>query len=218
MEKDSNWLACRHHVGELHISKVVHVVTGNTKAPGVKLFKFLKNIWASLDIDLENLDLFDSSHLDEVLQKEAEDVLDWAQDQLQRNTWPREDYKELLELLIVSLGGTVPGFSFKMPGADHHARWMSKAIYYLKMKLLSNILDLTSEEKMEVDQISEFTVLFYVKYWLQTPLSSSAARIDLDFMANVLHYRLTSPQIAFEVLQSTYRHLWYLTPQLVILA
>ena len=156
--------------------------------------------------------------MDEVLQKEAEDVLDWAQDQLQRNTWPREDYKELLELLIVSLGGTVPGFSFKMPGADHHARWMSKAIYYLKMKLLSNILDLTLEEKMEVDQISEFTVLFYVKYWLQTPLSSSAARIDLDFMANVLHYRLTSPQIAFEVLQSTYRHLRYLTPQLVILA
>ena len=85
--------------------------------------------------------------MDEVLQKEAEDVLDWAQDQLQRNTWPREDYRELLELLIVSLGGTVPGFSFKMPGADHHARWMSKAIYYLKMKLLSNILDLGREDR-----------------------------------------------------------------------
>ena len=26
------WLACRHHVGELHISKVVHVVTANTTA------------------------------------------------------------------------------------------------------------------------------------------------------------------------------------------
>ena len=213
------WLACRHHCCELHISRVVHAVTGNTKDPGVGIFRRLKKIWATLQIDLDNLVLFDSSHLDEALQAEAEAVLAWAQDQHKQNTWPREDYRELLELLIVSLGGTVPGFSFKMPGADHHARWMSKAIYYLKIKLLSNIFDLSSDEKLEVHEISEFTVLFYVKYWLQTPLSSAAARIDLDFMSNILHYRhFTKPKIAFAIMQSSYRHLWYLTPQLVILA
>ena len=212
------WLACRHHVAELHISRVVHAVTGNTKDPGVGLFRRLKKKWAELEIDLENLVLFDSSHLDEALQAEAEAVLAWAQEQLQKKTWPREDYLELLELLVITLGGTVLGFTFKMPGADHHARWMSKAIYYLKIRLLCNIFELSLEEKHEVDLISEFTVLFYVKYWLQTPLPSAAARIDLDFMINILHYRLTRPKIAFAVLQSSNRHLWYLTPQLITLA
>ena len=133
------WLACRHHVAELHMGTVVHVVTGNTNDPGVKLFRRLKKEWSQLHIDLEDLVLFDTSHLEDALQAEAEAVLGWAQEQLLAKTWPREDYKELLELLIVSLGGTVPGFSFKIPGADHHARWMSKAIYYLKIRLLSKI-------------------------------------------------------------------------------
>ena len=44
-----------------------------------------------------------------------------------RKAMSRED-KEILELMIGYLGGTVPGFTFKMPGADHHARWRSKTI------------------------------------------------------------------------------------------
>ena len=62
------------------------------------------------------------------------------------NVWPREDYKEMLDLLIVTLGGKVEGFTFKMPGADYHARWMSKVIYYLKIRLLSNIFAISPEE------------------------------------------------------------------------
>ena len=59
-----------------------------------------------------------SSHLDEALQAEAKAVLAWAHEQLQNNPWPREDYREFLEFLIITLGGTVPGFNFKttMPG------------------------------------------------------------------------------------------------------
>ena len=212
------WLACRHHIAELHIGKVVQTVTGNTKDPGVALFRRLKKEWSELEIDLDNLVIFDISSLDPKLQGVAQTVLTWATEQQGRSTWPRENYRELLDLLIVTLGGTVPGFSFKMPGADHHARWMSKQIYYLKIRLLSNIFDLTEEEQNQVDQITEFAVLFYIKYWLQTPLPSSAARLDLEFMANMLQYRLTNPNTSFAVLQSCYRHKWYITPQLVTLA
>ena len=169
------WLACRHHIAELHISKVVQVVTGNTKDPGVALFRRLKKEWSKLDIDLDNLVLFDVSSLDQQLQSVAQSVLTWAEERLVKQTWPREDYLELLELLIITLGGTVNGFCFKMPGADHHARWMSKVIYYLKIRLLSNIFELTPEQQEEVDQVAEFSVLFYIKYWLQTPLPSCAA-------------------------------------------
>ena len=202
------WLACRHHIGELHMMRAVHTIIGNTTDPGVGLFRRLKKQWAGLQIDLDNLVILDTSSLDIKLQEEAKSVLDWAKEQQDKKTWPREDYKELLQLLIVSLGGKVPGFSFKMPGADHHARWMSKAIYYLKIRLLSNVFELSPEERIQVDQISEFTAVLYVKYWLQAPLPSCAARLDLEFMAKVLHYRLTRPAVAFNVLQSTNRHLW----------
>ena len=37
-------------------------------------------------------------------------------------------------------------------------------------------------------------------------------------MSNILEYRKVNPRMAYAVLTSTYRHLWYLTPQLVVLA
>ena len=88
------WLACRHHIAELHIKQVVHTVTGNTKDPGVALFKRLKKDWAGLKIDLDDLVLFDASNLDQQLQDEAEAVLGWAEVQQEKKTWPRSDYWE----------------------------------------------------------------------------------------------------------------------------
>ena len=112
------WLACRHHIAELHMMRAVQAVMGNTSDPGVKLLKPLKKEWANLEIDLDNLVKLDISSLDSELQKEAASVLAWAQAQLIKQTWPREDYKEMLELMIIYLGGSVPGFTFKIPGAD----------------------------------------------------------------------------------------------------
>ena len=95
-----------------------------------------------MEIDLDNPVYFDINNLDKELQDVAHLVLYWALEQLERKTWPKEDYKELLELLIITLGGKVIGFCFKMPGADHHARWMSKIIYNLKIFLLSKIFEI----------------------------------------------------------------------------
>ena len=212
------WLACRHHIAELHIMRATKAVLGDTTDPGVKLFKRLKKEWSELKIDLDKLRKIDLTALDSKLQEEAAAVLSWAQEELSKGTWPREDYKELLELMIVYLGGTVSGFTFKMPGADHHARWMSKAIYFLKIKLLSDVFDLLPDEKIVVEEVSKFTALLYVKYWLQTPLPSSAARHDLEFLDKVLNYRHTNPSVAYSVIQSVNRHLWYLTSQLIPLA
>ena len=65
-------------------------------------------------------------------------------------TRPRDDYRKLLELLIVWLGGHVEGFSFKRPGADHHARWLAKAIYKLKLCLLMYQFMMEEKQKEEV--------------------------------------------------------------------
>jgi len=59
-------------------------------------------------------------------------------DQL-RKPHNRDDYRELLELAVIFLGGTpTRGISFLYPGTIHHARWMSKAIYSLKIFIFHN--------------------------------------------------------------------------------
>ena len=213
------WLACRHHVHELHLKRVVQGVTGLTKDPGVALFRRLKAQWHTLTIDYNDLSKLNTASLPQWMQEEAVSVLSWAEAELVKNTWPREDYRELLRLTIVALGGVVPGFVFLQPGPDHHARWMSKCLYYLKMKLLSNVFTMSEEEKSQVEEISQFILILYVKAWFMSPLPTAAARNDLQFMVNMSKYRLvTRPRIAMDLLQSCTRHLWYLVPQTVILA
>ena len=128
---------------ELHIKRVLQGIFGQSKDPGVALFRRLKSSWHSLEIDYDNLHKLDFSSVPQWMQEEARVVLDWAVKELDKNTWPRADYKELLELTIVCLGGNVPGFKFTFPGPDHHARWMSKCIYILKLSLLLDVFKMT---------------------------------------------------------------------------
>ena len=61
----------------------------------------------------------------------------------------------------------MPRFRFQYPGAYHHARYMSKAIYMLKMRLLVNkITWLEHAEREEVKIMAEFIGVFYVVWWL----------------------------------------------------
>ena len=212
------WTACRHHIYELKVKKVTEVVTGQTKDPGVDLYRRLKTEWHNLEIEYDNLKLFDYDSVPEWMAVEARSVLHWGEEHLSKGTWPREDYREFLMLVVVSLGGQIPGFRFRLPGPDHHARWMSKGIYVIKIWLLSNVFKLSETEQSNISRIFIFTVVIYAKAWLTSPLSTSAARNDLTFHYNVLRYREVEPKIAFRVLQSIRNHQWYTTGQLVILA
>ena len=90
-----------------------------------------------LDRDSSNLNLFEWPEKSTDLWYQADNVFKWAKDCLTKNTFPREDYRELIELTFVYLGGELPArkFFLRQPGAMHHARFMSKAIYLLKMEL-----------------------------------------------------------------------------------
>ena len=132
----------------------------------MKLFRRLRTNWNSLTVDYSKLDKFAYNVSQAWLCKQARDVLSWAEVHLDKATWPRDDYKELLHLIIIWLGGAVKSFTFKFPGADHHARWLSKAIYYMKLALLSGQFYMEEEEKKEVAIISEFVGLFYAKAFL----------------------------------------------------
>ena len=120
--------------------------------------------------------------------------------------------------MIVWLGGEVESFAFKRPGPDHHARWMAKAIYNIKLYLLMDQFPMDEKSKGEVMVIAEFVAIFYAKAFFKAPLPCSAASTDLAFMSEIHQWRKFHPTVSFKCVQSCYRHLWYLTPQLIVLS
>ena len=95
--------------------------------PEETLFKRLKDNWSELTedddwFDLDDLIKFDwEANKGSFLEDQALEVFSFLQSCLEDSTFPRSDYKEL--------GGTVPSFRFRWPGACHRARFMMQAIY-----------------------------------------------------------------------------------------
>ena len=212
------WLACRRHVADLHLKAVCLHFMGATKDPGVELFRRFRDEWHSLNIDQKELVLWNWDSASENMKNLARRVLVWGENELVKGTFPRDDYREYLELVVISLGGKVSGFTFKLPGNDSNARWMAKSIYNLKIRLLSKVFLMSSEENTFVEKIAQFCMIFYPRFWLTTPLPWAAPREDLGFIYNLEEYRKLDPRLFFALMKSVYLHLWYLTPALVVLA
>ena len=214
------WVPCRHHISELHIKHTAIKVTGETKSPSVKLFQRFKEEWETLKPNECELQLFVwPSDKDCFLFKQAEFVKNWTEEHLSNNTFPREDYRELCELIAVYLGVTVPrGFLFRRPGADHHARFMSKAIYFMKISLLRDMFSLYGTEEAEVDRMAIYIGLFYGYYFLRSPLTASAPSNDLMFFSWMNDLKEIDKDVAETNLHSLNRHLDYLTEELVVFA
>lgn len=74
-----------------------------------------------------------------------------------RESQPRDDYREFLELVKIFLG-SVPerGIRFMAPGATHHARWLSKVIYSLKIWMFKGQFHLTKKEEKGLQDVCIF--------------------------------------------------------------
>ena len=140
---------------------------------------------------------------------QIDDVLKFGEKALKENKFARNDYQELLQLCVLYLGGSVPNVSFRIPGADHHARFMSKGIYWLKIKLLQNSFclplppakkDPKKEQKIvtwhDVTEMANFLAIFYVKFWFLAPLTTEAARNDLEFYSLLYKYQEVNKELA----------------------
>ena len=110
-------------------------------------------------------------------------------------------------------------FSFQLPGAIHHARFMAKSLYYLKMLLMSTQAAIFHpKERKEIQIIGEFVGVFYSVSWFKCPMAVSAPALDLQFVTTMREYKKIHPEIANPNLQSLSRHEWYLTEELCILS
>lgn len=208
-------IGCRHHVLEVVLGNVFMALFGGTGGPEVCMFKRFKKKWPYIqqtDYLPAKDELFNS--VTEILRKEMVTFYTSAITHQQ----PREDYLELLRLCLVFLGGGSAGMdiTFRAPGAMHHARWMSKAIYSLKMVLFKDQLTLTTRELKGLTELALFVALVYGRFWHEAPLASHAPVNDAQMLGLLQTYpNRTVADAAFSALS---RHLWFFSEHLVGLA
>ncbi|KAK4883351.1 hypothetical protein RN001_006670 [Aquatica leii] len=206
MEKDMLCLPCRHHILEIMLSAAVDESLGPSSDPDIPLFKRFKNNW--YNIDYKTIINDTTSHIEENV---VADKISIAQKQLQVHQ-PRDDYKELLHLTIIYLGG-VPekSISFRRPAGLHRAEWMAKALYCLKIFLFKHQFQLTKKKEKVLREICIFTLIIYIKYWFQSPTGWSAPRNDLQLLKYLKDFDGINPEIASVALKKILGHLRYLS-------
>lgn len=182
MEKDALWLACRHHIIELMLEAVVIQALGPSSGPVI--FKRFRTAWPNIDQNKFSTVSSDPDAL-RCVENVASSTISFAEKQL-NDYQPRDDYRELLKLTIIFLGGVSNnGISFRAPAGLHRARWMAKAIYCLKLFMFRDQLKLTKRELKTITEICVFVVTIYVRCWFQTPVATSAPRNDLWLLKNL---------------------------------
>lgn len=128
----------------------------------------------------------------------------------------RDDYKEFLQLALIFIG--VEKYNFRKLGATSNARWMSKALYCLKIFVFRDQFPLT---KRELDGFRNICV-FLIKLYIQASFGSTSAVCsplqDLNFIKNSLKYAEIDSTISTAILNKLNNHLWYLSELAIALA
>lgn len=217
MQRDMLWLPCRHHILEIMLEAVVVQGVGPSTGPDILLFKRFKTFWPQI-----NFQQYEPATTDplanDVVKGFAEQIIQFSKDQLQEFQ-PRDDYKELLELTIIFLGGTLEKqLSFKAPAGVHRARWMAKAIYALKIYLFRSQFQLTKKELTGIREICIFSAAIYIKNWFQASSPAYAPLNDLQLLKDLVAFKAVNDIVAEKALNKIKNHLWYLSETLVALS
>ena len=100
------WFACRRHASERHIVHANEAVAGKTKSPEEELFKRFKAYFKFIDTDPNKLQSFpwESDQISlygpyRFTTERALEVKAWSEKCCADGSFPREDYREFLELI-----------------------------------------------------------------------------------------------------------------------
>ncbi|XP_025270393.1 uncharacterized protein LOC112639732 [Camponotus floridanus] len=215
--KELIWLPCRHHIYEIILRSAFEVYWPVSSGPNIRIFERFKKFWDTVDRTKYKSGVDDTIVANIVTDKKNH-LSTFITRYLQLSQ-PRDDYKELLELSLIFLGEMPQDqVSFKRPGAIHHARWMAKAIYCLKIFIFRDGFVLSKIELNGLRQLCIFIVMVYVRAWFSSTSATSAANHDLKFMKNLIKYRQINPLISSATCEKMTLHLWYLSDELAILS
>ena len=215
------WVACRHHILELVLKAAFTELFGDTVSPEESFFKFMKPSWTTLDLtDIRR------PTIPTPFKADTASLLTFIQHRLkpeQASLLPRDDYREFLELALLILGGTPERkhgvYKIHRPGADHHARWMSKAIYTLKLTLLQHQFpDIPWHKKKKLEKMTFFILFGYMESWFRSSSLFSAANNDLNLYRRLLKFSKFHKKLSQVTLTVLQRHTWYLSEELLPLS
>ena len=215
MGKDLLHFACRHHILELVVHAVFVRVLGCSSSPELLLFKRFQTSWESIDREDFGTGIM-VEEVATVLEDVKDEALRWTLQVLQEREDLRDDYRELVELVIIFLGGAPPGgIRFRAPGAMHHARWMSKVLYSFKIWMFRGQFRLTKKEERGLQRMCLFVVRVYAKAWIEASFSAQAPRLDLELIKALGTYDKIDSEIGDVALSKLSSHLWYVSEELV---
>ena len=174
MGRELLWLACCHRAIELILSKVFTACCGPCSAPYIPILKQFRAVLAGImHYEYQILDLKEGC---EDLQQST---LQFLAQMLERDRQVRDDYQELIELTMVILGSPPEAIHWRSPGPVHHARWMAKLLYAMKIILFREQIDvfqLIKAEETMLKTLVQFGVLLYSKAWTKAPLTEAPSR------------------------------------------
>ena len=98
------WLACRHHMHELVLTKSFNSTMGPTVGPDVLLFKRFRNKWADIN---KTEYCVPENEIFENVQGQRIVMMRYLEERVREHQC-RDDYKEILELCFLFLGRKIP--------------------------------------------------------------------------------------------------------------
>ena len=221
LERQVLWLACRHHILEFILKATFTelFVFEDTADLEQTFFRFMKTSWSSL-----NLSYIQLPKIPAIYSEDAVSLVAFIDHQLMPENLEfllRGDYREFLELAKLILGGTLQRknrytYTIQRPGANSRARWMSKAIYTLKLTLLKHQFpELSWNKKQKLDKMTFFILFVYLESWFRSSSLFTAACDDLKLHQRLLKFRNIRKKLANVGLLVLQRHTCYLTQELV---
>lgn len=219
LNRDLMDIACRQHIHELSLRDVFETkLKIPTSSPNVPLFENFKKDWKSIEKSKISSGLDDRFIKKHLSNKKVKELKEFYSEKLKSGVI-RGDYKEFLELILVFISsGRNENPYIRQPGACHHARWMAKAIYTIKIFLFRKQLKLPSEVIIAIRDICLFLVLLYAPSWFSCTNAIEAPRNDLSLIKRAIEYQKIDIEVTKCVLKKISNHLWYISDEAIALS
>lgn len=217
--------ACRHHIFEIILENVFKITMGVSSGPDIQIFKRFQKCWDKIDTSMLKTGVNDDTFKSKLPDNTLDEVLQFCMHHLTQ-LHPREDYRELLNLTVIFLGGTPPGgIRLRAPAGLHRARWMARLLYSFKIFMFGRTKNeigtfkITKQEENGIRELLYFVIIGgYIQAWITAPFSANAPKNDLIFLLKLNKYKEINKIVADGAIKKFLGHLWYLSEDLVGLA
>lgn len=217
-------LACRRHIYEILAKEGFNsTVEGGkkTKSPTIPIFvKFCQHFNSDTFVRIQYEGVEGDTFLDALFPvNEKIELIDFCKNQIEFIKHCRNDYMELLKLVIILLSpDDRQAYTVHAPGCVSRARFMGHMLYSIKIYLYRLQLNWSEREMDGIRRFILFILKAYLKHWFLASHAIAAPRNDLCMLKKLNDLLEIMPITAQAVIGKLTHHLWYLSESLVPIA